>query len=237
MKKIIKNLLRKFGFQLTRVGNTEVLLESFVRRYYQRDSSFFFIQIGANNGVRYDPIYQIVNELKIDGVVIEPVQDYYDELVKNYQHLKNITPANIAIYSKNTDLTMYRVKKNSKLPDWVNGIASLNYEHHKKSQTSSEYIVEETVRGVTFDTFITEYDIKKIDFLQIDVEGYDYEILNLFPFDRFMPKLIHFEHALSLQNMTYDQYDELHSKLIRMGYRTIMNMNDTICYLPMSQKA
>lgn len=231
MKVLIKNIFRKLGYHVTKVGNTEVLLESFITRFKRSDPDFYFMQVGANNGVRYDPIYKIVNELELSGIVIEPVKEYYDELVKNYSKHSKVIPVNLAIFSENKELTIYKVRKNSKLPDWANGIASLDPNHHSKTNIPASDIVEEKVQAVTFEKLITDYKIKKIDFLQVDTEGYDYNIIKLFPFDRYKPKLIHFEHSLSTGNMSYDQYDEIHSLLIRMGYRTVMNINDTICYL------
>ncbi len=231
MKKSIKKLFRYFGIRISKFENTTVYLEPFIIKYAKQDKDFFFVQIGANDGIRYDPIYKIVNELGIKGLVVEPVQEYYEDLVSNYSKNKNVITENSAIYSNNEEIFIYRVKSNSDLPDWVNGIASLDKDHHLKSNTPSENIVEEKVKGITFDTLFKKHNVKKIDFLQVDAEGYDYDLIKMFPFDRFRPKLIHFEHSLRTKNMTYEQYDEINSYLIRMGYKTIMNENDTICFL------
>lgn len=230
MKKKVKELFRYFGINITKLGNTEILLESFIAKYKKNDNNFFFIQVGANNGIRYDPIFKVVNELNIEGVVIEPIKEYYDELVENYSKHSGVTPVNVAIYSDNTKLTIHRVKKDNDLPDWANGIASLDPNHHKKTKIPKSNMIEEIVKGITFEVLLNNYNINRVDFLQIDTEGYDYDILKLFPFDKFKPKLIHFEHSLENGNMSFEQYDEIHSMLIRMGYRTIMNINDTICY-------
>lgn len=230
-KDIIKYIFRNLGFELSRIGSNEKSLESLIIKYSNKDNEFFFVQVGANDGVRYDPIYKVVNKLNIKGVVIEPIKDYYIELVKNYYGNKNIKTVNKAIYSEDKVVTMFRVRSQQNLPDWSNGIASLDPNHYKKSNTPKESIVEEKVDAITFSTLFSQYSIKRVDFLQIDTEGYDYHIINLFPFDKFLPKLIHFEHSLSSGTMTYSQYDEVHSKLIRLGYKTIMNENDTICYL------
>lgn len=231
MKILLKNIARKFGYQISKLGNVEILLESFIFKYAQEDSDFFFVQIGANNGIRYDPIYSTVNELKLKGIVIEPIKEYYEELVKNYQHLPSVKTANVAIYAENKELTFYKVKKNNDLPDWVNGIASLDEHHHIKANTPSEYIEREQVVGIDFDTLIKGYSIDRIDFLQIDTEGYDYHLLKMFPFDKFKPKLIHFEHSLHHQVMSFEQYNEINAYLISLGYKTIMTHTDTICYL------
>lgn len=47
----------------------------------------------------------------------------------------------------------------------------------------------------------------KIDFLKVDAEGLDFEILKAFPFNRVLPKVVmaekHADHALSIQMITY----------------------------------
>ena len=37
--------------------------------------------------------------------------------------------------------------------------------------------------------------VKKIDLIHIDTEGYDYEVLKLFPFCTFQPRVVIFEHS------------------------------------------
>ena len=44
------------------------------------------------------------------------------------------------------------------------------------------------------DTLLDRHHVKKIDLLQIDVEGYDYELLKSFNFERIKPQLIRYEH-------------------------------------------
>ena len=48
--------------------------------------------IGANDGVSFDSIFELVKKLHVYGIAIEPVQEYYDLLVENlkeYNCIKN----------------------------------------------------------------------------------------------------------------------------------------------------
>lgn len=141
-KNFVKYIFRCLGLEISRIGSNEKSLESLIIRYSSKDDEFFFIQIGANDGVRYDPIYNIVNKLNIKGLVIEPINDYYVELVRNYSGNKNIKTVNKAIYSEDKVITMFRVRSQQNLPDWSNGIASLDPNHYKRSNTPEESIVE-----------------------------------------------------------------------------------------------
>jgi len=57
IKKIVRNLFRSFGYEITKIGDLN-LLPSLIYKYHHKD--FFFIQIGANDGISFDPIYDVV---------------------------------------------------------------------------------------------------------------------------------------------------------------------------------
>jgi hypothetical protein len=81
--------------------------------------------------------------------------------------------------------------------------------------------VEREVNVICPRTIIQKYSVKKIDLLQIDVEGHDYTILKSFPFDLVKPKVIRFEYV----NLYYDNTDEKNVRefLQEQGYDSYMN--------------
>lgn len=56
-----------------------------LEKNFKENSSFSFIQVGANDGVSFDYLFEIVTNRNSKGIVIEPIKEYYDELVKNYE--------------------------------------------------------------------------------------------------------------------------------------------------------
>ncbi len=226
IKKIVRNLFRSFGYEITKIGDVN-LLPSLIYKYHHKD--FFFLQIGANDGKSFDPIYDVVIKLKLSGIAIEPVKEYYKELVKNYKNT-NVVTVNKAIYEKNGEITIYRVKNDNDLPKWSQGIASLNPEHHKKSNIDESYIIEEIVDAITFEDLFDSYNIKRIDLLQMDTEGYDYTLLKLFPFDKFQPSIIHFEHGLRHEIMSIKEINEIISMLLNYSYKIILKDYDCLAY-------
>lgn len=226
LKIFIRDVIRRFGYEVTRIGEID-LLESLI--YKKNHKDFFFIQIGANNGQRFDPIFKVVKKLKLRGIALEPIKEYYNELRITYKN-SNVLPVNKAIFEENRAITMYRVKREAITKEWEKGIASLSADHYKKSKTSVEKIVEETVEAITFEKLIADYNVNGIDLLQIDAEGYDYNLLKLFPFDKFQPSIINFEHGLTYHIMTQDQLSEIISMLISHGYKILMKEYDCIAY-------
>ena len=50
------------------------------------------------------------------------------------------------------------------------------------------------VQCIAFDTLLYRHEVRQIDLLQVDVEGYDFEIIKLVNFHRIRPNLIRYEH-------------------------------------------
>jgi hypothetical protein len=63
--------------------------------------------------------------------------------------------------------------------------------------------------------------------LHIDAEGYDLELLKLFDFPRFAPRLVRFAHA----HLSRADWDEGVRLLARHGYRVLREQYDTTGYL------
>ena len=76
-----------------------------------------------------------------------------------------------------------------------------------------------SVQGITLDSLISVCNVSKIDFLKIDTEGHEINILNGFNFSRVRPKFIKIEHRL-----TDDQ--RIMERLGSEGYLSWVEEND-----------
>jgi FkbM family methyltransferase len=172
-------------------------IKRILERNFPENCRFSFIQVGANDGVSFDNLHEFVISRKSSGLVIEPVMDYYRELVNNYKHFPDIIKVNKAIHSSEKSKKIYKIKElmKTKYPDWVKGIASFDKNHHKKVKISIEDMEVENVLADTLMNIISDYYLnKKIDYLQIDTEGYDLEILKMLDFSLVKPRIIKYEH-------------------------------------------
>jgi FkbM family methyltransferase len=169
-----------------------------LQKNFPEGSYFHFIQIGANDGVNYDDLFEMIKARKSCGLVVEPLPDYFEKLKSNYSFNPKIIPVNVAIHPTDKTVTIYRVnpKALDELPDWANGIASLDPNHHLKSKTPSEHIVSQSVKAITFTELMNDYySFKHLDLIQIDVEGFDFEIIKLIDLEKYRPKIIKFEYV------------------------------------------
>lgn len=232
-KQFLQKILFKFGFQIYNVFYFD-FFNSLLHQLLKKQQNLTFLQIGANDGVRYDPIYKFVTQHHhhIKGVVLEPVKDYYLELQKNYKNYKNIKTINKAIHHSLQETTIYRLDKSKEklAPDFAKGIASFDPLHHKKTNVNSDFIKAEIVKCVNLATVIKENNIEKLDVLVIDTEGYDYQIIKSIDFNYIQPKLIHFEHGLKLQTMSDNQFKEIQDILQQNKYQLFVNTSDATAY-------
>ena len=194
---------------------------------------FFFIQIGVADGKSGDPIYKHVLKYKWSGILIEPVRHLFDKLVKTYAGQDNLTFENIAMSDKNGFRDFYRLKEDDKLKDWQGQLGSFSKKHvlkHREDipETAIEkYLTTENVRCITLGELLKKYNVKKIDLLQIDAEGYDYEIIKQLDFDSIKPKIINYEHK------HLDKSNRKKCKLLlkKNGYTIFEFFPDTVAFL------
>ncbi len=125
-------------------------------------------------------------DLDWKGVMIEPVPKYFQSLTSQSTH-PNIYYINAAIDWVEGERKMYMASEDQikKVPYSV-GMSSF----FPKPDILSEEII---VKTLTIDKVIDLCGIDRVDFLKIDAEGYDSEIVRMFPFDRFKPQHIKVE--------------------------------------------
>jgi FkbM family methyltransferase len=238
LKKIIKRILNVFGLiilkKISFISNYRLISDfsPLTQLFYKNlHADFFFIQIGANDGISYDPIYDLVTKEKVKGIVIEPIQDIFNQLKNNYRDNPQVEPLNLAIHRDQKEMILYRVDpKNKNYPEWTKGTPSFNKSHHKLSFIEEIDIVEELVKCISFDDLIEQYSIKKIDLLQIDTEGYDLEIIKMINFDIVSPTIISFEHGMKQGIMSLRQFEECQEILFKNNYNIVVLENDAIAY-------
>ena len=152
-------------------------------------------------------------------------------MVSNYAGHPEVTPLNAAIDREDGIRILYRIDPRMEdVPDWCHGIASFNRDHvlsvAAKYPGIEDHIIEEEVACLSFAYLIESQKIDKIDFLQIDTEGYDYEIIKTIDFDLMPPQIIRYEDA-ALSNQASIECVEY---LIQKGYRIFDERHDiTAC--------
>lgn len=225
LKILWNNLIKKVGkgYRFT----FDINFNDLLKHFYQNSKDFTIIQIGANDGISHDNIYNFIKEHNTKGLLVEPVKEYYLKLCENYKNYPKLIKVNVALHPTEKEVKIYRVKQEYEtiLPEWANGIASLNQKHHIKLGIPSEAIVEEIVPAKSFSQLMEDFDdISSIDLIQIDTEGFDFEILKMIDFNKYLPNIIKFEHC----NLLNTDYKAAKKLLKENNYILFKIGNDTI---------
>lgn len=203
----------------------------------QNMPDFYFIQIGANDGLTGDSLRKYITKYNWKGVLVEPVPYVFKRLKENYKDYRGLHFENSAIgvkggFTKFYALSEFDLQKKKLFGDHekykVDQLGSFDKAtllKHSYMHPQFESLVEEIdVPAMTFDSLLTKYNISNVDLLQLDVEGYDFELLNTMNFDKIVPKVLVFEH----QHMKKEHYKAVLKKLRKIGYKFYVDSWDTV---------
>lgn len=193
----------------------------------KRRTPVFFIQIGAADGRRADPIHHFVKRYGWRGILVEPLADLFQQLMENYRQYEGLSFENVAITEEEETRLMSRIPLDKVgkdgVPKWAFGASTLTPERTRYSRENSSdelnealgaAVVKEEVRCISLAALLEHHQVKTIDVLQIDAEGYDARILKQLDFSRYKPALINME----WQWLTPMERGEVSSLLQRHGY-------------------
>jgi hypothetical protein len=127
-------------------------------------------------------------------------------------------------------MELYRVPPGVDAPIWAKGIASFDPEHHRRAGIPSTQIVRESVKCVSWDELLDQHRVERIDYLQIDAEGYDYEILAMVRHGRIRPQIIKFEHNLGSGIGAKREFETCISQFVELNYKVVVGGQDAIAY-------
>lgn len=201
IKNSIKRLFNHLGYEFARydpIKDTPFdLLNVLIERMRTVQSKIFFIQIGANNGIMGDPLFDLVKKYHFQGLLIEPLSKQFKELRNNYKDETQLIFENCAISEKKSTRLMFQFTQSPRVPDWAYGMASFNKNHLTKFKDTaclSDFIEEITVPTMSMNDLFAKHSIENIDLLQIDTEGYDFEIIKMLFKTQLRPFIINYEH-------------------------------------------
>lgn len=182
----------------------------------------YFLQIGSHDGSMHDPLQNFILKNKSSGLLVEPQLKMLNKCKTKYQKIQNLRYLNAAISSEKKEIKLYKVDK--ALDYSHTGWASIKADRFENTIYEKNHSFQ-FVQGIPLDDVIINFDIKKIDLLQIDTEGYDFEILKIFNFKLFDPKIIQLEHA----HLKKDETRDAISLLSKNNYFVLKKKNDLVC--------
>lgn len=164
----------------------------------------YFVEFGATNGVTLSNTYLLEKEFNWKGILVEPAKTWHQDLRLNRNAI--IDTSCIWIES---NLLIDFIETNS--PE-LSSIADLEVNDGHEIQRNNN--LKYKVNTITLNDLLNKYNAPNIiDFLSIDTEGSEFQILSSFDFSKYDIKVICCEH-----NFTYNR-DEIKILLESNGYR------------------
>jgi len=166
-----------------------------------KDDRVQIVQIGSNDGITGDPIYDLVRKNnKWKALFVEPIPYLYKKLKKNYGNDSRFKFENVAV-NDGTQQIFYSVGEEAKidlpdLPNWYDQLGSFKKENILNALNGilEPYIEEVLLQGVTLKELLKRNHIEAITLLNIDTEGYDWKILSQLNLNYLKPDIILIEH-------------------------------------------
>ncbi len=188
-----------------------------------------FVQVGANDGVRNDPIEPFVRAGNWHGILIEPVPYLFARLQARYAGRADLIFENCAIADADGERTFYSVRELTEdEPGDAWGIGSFSLAHVLKHAgmipNLGKRIQVLKVPCLTLRTLFTCHAVAQLDALITDAEGFDGAILQSIPFDLVQPALILFEH----QHLKAEARAACRAHLVAHGYELLERHSNSL---------
>ena len=240
MKKIIKQLLGLFGYNITKKSDLDLIQKNynylifaeisayfnnhnydyfktsksqicqdyFVASYFNFKSNGIFIEFGATDGIKDSNTYSLEKQLNWSGVLVEPIKSFYTKLKEN----RDAICLNNVLYNTSGNNIPFIESKTKELST-IKGYEMLD-KHNRDLNNSLIYDIE----TISLQDIIEKHlPHKEIDYLSIDTEGSEYQILKNIDFNVYNFKIITVEH-----NYTKNR-QKIYKLLTSFGYERILS--------------
>ncbi len=156
-----------------------------VIKYYKGKQNGYFVEIGASDGIKFSNTFLLEKKYNWKGICVEPIPKNYKLLCKNRpnSHCSDKAVYNISNLEVLFDIAQY---------DLLSGITN-NIDCHKNVVDKNKTQIK--VQTISLNDLLDNYNAPNfMDYLSLDTEGSELEILKTFNFEKYKFGLIDVEH-------------------------------------------
>lgn len=156
----------------------------------------YFVEFGAADGIAASNTYRLETEFGWHGVLVEPNPDWHDALRRN--RLAAIDPR--CVYTSSGARVEFAVTESPLLATMADHVSSDGHAHSRERH----HLID--VETVSLNDLLIAHDAPRdIDFISIDTEGSEYDILQAFDFDHWRVRLFSVEHNQTVRRAKIDE--------------------------------
>jgi FkbM family methyltransferase len=177
-----------------------------------------FVEVGANDGVTFSNTYYLEKNLHWTGVAVEPLPRAYRELLVN----RKCIIVNGCVSNFNGDAQFLALEGYTEM---LSGMTSRYHGQHLERIEREMKIhggdkTPITVPCFTLEKIVDEYKLEKIDYLSIDTEGGELEIIESLKNVKVNISVI------SVENNYFDM--RIFNSLRKQGYKLVAEVGDEL---------
>lgn len=189
----------------------------------------FFVEVGAEDGITFSNTYFFEKEREWNGICIEPRKKAFSQLVKN----RKCIPENICVGKENKTEKFLEIEGGN---DMLSGIYNkydsrhIKRIHERKLPGETQSMIE--VKCQTLASILQKYNISEIDYLSIDTEGNELDILKGIDFDKVKIRYITVENNYGGSRLRRMKATEVRRFLAKKGFTLvkIMKIDEVYAY-------
>ena len=187
------------------MSNSQLGQELEVIKFYNNKERGFFIEIGASDGLELSNTYLLETKYKWKGICCEPIPTKFEKLVKNRP---NSICYKEAVYNQSGLILAFDIYNSY---DLLSGISDHIDKYKLRVDKDKTTFHVETIS--LLDVLEKSNAPSFIEYMSLDTEGSEFEILKNFDFEKYTFGLIDVEH-----NFMEPRRTEIRNLLLSKGY-------------------
>ena len=184
-----------------------------------------FIQVGAYDGRHDDFLQKLIEKYQWRGLFIEPQKRPFGILKDRHKDMKGFLFENVAIHSSKSSVDMYVPKRGLERWECLSTADKDPYVRRVLNKKTRNKVKIVTMKATTLDALICKHHLDEFDWLQIDTEGSDFDVIQSIALDKYRPSVICYENACFKESAKQECIDYLS----KYDYEVILSDNsDTL---------
>lgn len=199
---------KNFFFDTFSKSRSQILQDLFVLIIFDFKKNGFFVEFGATDGNNLSNTFILEKLFEWNGILVEPSKSFHENLSKN----RGAIIDHRCVYINSGEDVLFHESE-------IGELSTINdYADHDEHKGDREKGINYTVETVSLLDLLDQYNApRKIDYLSIDTEGSEFEILNSFDFNKYSFGVITVEH-----NFIEQKRQNIKLLLEKNGYLRIM---------------
>lgn len=190
--------------ELLKESKSQINQDLFVLNELDFKTNGYFVEFGATNGIDLSNSYLLERNFGWSGILAEPARCWHDSLLHN----RSALISKLCVWKKSGENLIFSESKEAEYST-ITG-----FERNDLNESRRLDNIQYTVNSITLNDLLAENNAPEIiDYLSIDTEGTEFEILKIVDFDKYIFRVITCEHNYTAQR------ELVHALLTSKGYQ------------------